>query len=448
MSWRHWATPGSGPAAARAEKTARACPAQAETTVPPQAVRGRHRPGRARVPGSAAAPWGDAVAKTTGGTTRSVVATTRTIGTAAARSVGAAARTVAAKAYGATARGFAVVTATGKTGGRSTGLAAYRQPALLAGLIAVVVMLMTDPPATGTDPRQTAAEATDGPASTPVEGGGNPHAQTSGEKTSGEKKTVPGAAPPGKGRTTPGHGPVTAPDRPAPEAAGPGASVPPTAPATPSTSPSPTRPVFGPAQSKRLTGTDAVALTFDDGPDPVQTPRLLDLLAKQKVKATFCVVGFRAQAHPELIRRIVADGHTVCNHSWDHSLTLGKKSTEEIEADLERTNAAIRTAEPDVKITYFRAPGGNFTAELVAGAGNLGMTSLYWEVDPRDWEHPESETPQQHLDRVIRSIERRVRKGSIVLSHDFNQPQTITAYETLLPRLQEQFELIPMPVRP
>ena len=64
------------------------------------------------------------------------------------------------------------------------------------------------------------------------------------------------------------------------------------------------------------TGDDGVALTFDDGPDPMYTPQMLDLLKKQRVKATFCLVGFRAAKYPAWSRRIVAEGHTLCNHTW------------------------------------------------------------------------------------------------------------------------------------
>src|SRR4030095_15932219 len=143
---------------------------------------------------------------------------------------------------------------------------------------------------------------------------------------------------------------------------------------------------YGPAGSLRATGSSAVALTFDDGPDPVNTPKLLDLLKKNGVKATFCVVGFRARDHPDLIRRIVNEGHTICNHSWQHLMDLGQRTDDYVLQDLQATNNAIRAAAPKAKIKYFRAPGGNFTTGLVALAKRLGMTSIYWAVDTRDWE--------------------------------------------------------------
>jgi peptidoglycan/xylan/chitin deacetylase (PgdA/CDA1 family) len=197
----------------------------------------------------------------------------------------------------------------------------------------------------------------------------------------------------------------------------------------------------GPGNSLRTTGTTAVALTFDDGPDPTQTPKILALLAKYQVKATFCVVGQQVQKHPEIVRDIVAAGHTLCNHTWNHSLTIGKDKPARIQADLSRTNAAILAAAPDAKIPFFRAPGGNFTDRLVGVAAADGMTSLYWQVDPQDWDHKTGETDAAHTARVIADVKKHVRPGSIVLSHDFNQPDTIAAYEKLLPWLKENFTL-------
>jgi len=109
-------------------------------------------------------------------------------------------------------------------------------------------------------------------------------------------------------------------------------------PVPPSPSPSPSSPVSpaspavstvdgnGPHGSMTVTGTASVALTFDDGPDPVNTPKILNLLQRNEVKATFCVVGTQVRAHPGLVCRIVAEGHTLCNHSWQHRLDLGTRA--------------------------------------------------------------------------------------------------------------------------
>jgi peptidoglycan/xylan/chitin deacetylase (PgdA/CDA1 family) len=201
----------------------------------------------------------------------------------------------------------------------------------------------------------------------------------------------------------------------------------------------------GPANSVMRTGRAGVALTFDDGPDPVQTPRLLNLLKKQHVKATFCVVGRNVAAYPGLVRRIAAEGHTLCNHTWAHSLTLGRKKPAVIRADLLRTNKAIQRAVPGVKIKYMRAPGGNFTPAFVRVATGLKMKSIYWQVDPRDWEHPKGETGPAHRAKVTRTIKTHVGKGAIVLSHDYRQPETIAAYTKLLPWLKKRYRLIALP---
>ncbi|MEV4706572.1 polysaccharide deacetylase family protein [Actinoplanes sp. NPDC049316] len=201
----------------------------------------------------------------------------------------------------------------------------------------------------------------------------------------------------------------------------------------------------GPANSLMKTGQNGVALTFDDGPDPVQTPKLLDLLKQRHVKATFCLVGQNVAAHPGLVRRIAAEGHTLCNHTWRHSLTLGKRKPSAIRADLQRTNEAIRAAVPGAEIKYMRAPGGNFTPAFVDAATDLGMTSIYWQVDPRDWDHPAGESDDAHEAKVIRAVKKHVGRGAIVLSHDYGQPDTITAYQTLIPWLQQRYKLIALP---
>ncbi|BCJ42704.1 hypothetical protein GCM10010168_05540 [Actinoplanes ianthinogenes] len=206
----------------------------------------------------------------------------------------------------------------------------------------------------------------------------------------------------------------------------------------------PVRPVpagAGPGKSLLTTGGQQVALTFDDGPDPEQTPKILEMLAKYQVKATFCLVGSQARRHPELVREIVAAGHTLCNHTFDHDLSIGKKTAAQIRADLAKTNKAINDAAPGAPIPFFRAPGGNFSDKLVKVAYADGMSSLYWAVDPRDWEHLEGESDAAHIKRVIATVKKQTAPGSIILSHDFNQPDTVAAYQELLPWLVENFQL-------
>jgi peptidoglycan-N-acetylglucosamine deacetylase len=206
-----------------------------------------------------------------------------------------------------------------------------------------------------------------------------------------------------------------------------------------------TRPGHTPTGALRRTGSNAVALTFDDGPDPVHTPLILDLLKQHGVKATFCVVGFRARDNPDLVKRIAAEGHTLCNHSWQHLTDLATRPPEYARRDLESTNDAIRAAVPDARIAYFRAPGGHFTPDLVDLAKQVGMVSIYWQVDPRDWDHRNDPTEADHVARVIAAIQDETRPGAIVLSHDNRQPSTIEAYKVLLPWLKERFTLAALP---
>ncbi|GIJ08510.1 polysaccharide deacetylase family protein [Micromonospora andamanensis] len=206
-----------------------------------------------------------------------------------------------------------------------------------------------------------------------------------------------------------------------PEATAP-SSPPPSAALPPEASPSPTRtvppkPALRPLPTKlpaglvRTTGTRKVALTFDDGPDPAWTPKVLDRLKAAKVKATFCVVGTQVRKHPGLLRRIVREGHQLCNHSWNHDLDLARRPVPEIRADLVRTNREIRRAVPDAKVPFYRQPGGRWTAEVVKVAKQLDMRSLHWTVDPQDWAKPTAAT-------IEKRVKRSARPGAVVLLHD------------------------------
>ena len=194
-----------------------------------------------------------------------------------------------------------------------------------------------------------------------------------------------------------------------------------------------------------LTGSSAVALTFDDGPDPNLTPQILDLLKQQGVKATFCVIGSRARDYPDLVRRIAAEGHTLCNHSWQHLMELSARDPSYQHWDLSGTNDAIRAAVPNATIKYFRAPGGNFTKQLDDLAAGYGMTSLNWDVDPRDWDAAQFGKGASMVNHIVTVVQQTTRPGSIVLSHDRAHPDTLTAYQTLLPWLKEHHQLIALP---
>ncbi|HEX5494000.1 MAG TPA: polysaccharide deacetylase family protein [Mycobacteriales bacterium] len=175
----------------------------------------------------------------------------------------------------------------------------------------------------------------------------------------------------------------------------------------------------------------AVALTIDDGPSPVWTPPVLDLLARYHVHATFCLIGEQVQKYPDLVRRIAAGGHTLCDHTWDHDELLPSRSAQVIDSEIQSTFDAIVRASGGVRPVYYRAPGGNWGDGQVTGeARRLGMTSLNWSVDPVDWSRPGT---QKIISVVLGSTE----PGDVILMHDGggNRQQSLDALRVILPTL-------------
>jgi len=197
------------------------------------------------------------------------------------------------------------------------------------------------------------------------------------------------------------------------------------------------RVVRGPVPG-HLVAPGAIALTFDDGPDPRWTPKVLDLLARRHVRAVFCVVGRHVDAHPELVRAIVARGHLLCNHTYDHDETLSTRPPVWVAAQISRTQAAVYKA-VGRQPTFFRAPGGIWTPAVESAARAQGLVPLKWNADPRDWTRP-----------GVRSIQRtllsEVAAGRILLLHDGggNRQQTVNALGWVLrelPRRGYSFQL-------
>jgi len=190
----------------------------------------------------------------------------------------------------------------------------------------------------------------------------------------------------------------------------------------------------GPLGTRNHTGTEAVALTFDDGPSPEWTTQVLDMLRDRGIKATFCVIGAYAEAYPELIADIAREGHTLCNHTWFHEFDLGTLSEEEIRANLQRTNDAITKAAPGATVKYFRHPGGQWTDRAIDVAADMGMESLHWSVDPSDWDNETTES--QIRERVIDRTE----PGGIVLLHDgaSNQKDMCGALVSILDEFEQR----------
>jgi peptidoglycan/xylan/chitin deacetylase (PgdA/CDA1 family) len=158
-----------------------------------------------------------------------------------------------------------------------------------------------------------------------------------------------------------------------------------------------------------------LALTFDDGPNPAWTPRLLEILASHEVRATFFLLGSRAQAEPVLARQIAAAGHLIGNHSWSHR-NLALASASRIEQELSRTSQALEqiTGSP---IRFFRPPFGARRPEVLRTARRLGMTPVLWNAMTSDWENPPAQAIANRLIRAIDRLADRGRAANIVL-HD------------------------------
>jgi peptidoglycan/xylan/chitin deacetylase (PgdA/CDA1 family) len=185
---------------------------------------------------------------------------------------------------------------------------------------------------------------------------------------------------------------------------------------------------------------NVVSFTFDDGPNPPDTLHLLAVLRKRHVKAVFCLVGDQVKAHPEVVRRIAAEGHTLCNHSMHHD-DLSTFTPAQIEADLAATSRLIHQAVPWARIAYFRAPFGAW-GQSPQVAADLGMQPLGWRFDIEDWVPPGT-------DVLVQRIRDRITPGAVVLMHDGggDRSQTVEAVDRIIPELRAEGWRLTLPQR-
>jgi peptidoglycan/xylan/chitin deacetylase (PgdA/CDA1 family) len=179
-----------------------------------------------------------------------------------------------------------------------------------------------------------------------------------------------------------------------------------------------------------------IALTFDDGPNPIYTPRILAILKKYQVKATFFDVGRLVAAHPDLTRREYSAGHIIGNHTWTHAnLTL--LSAAGIQAQLDNASATIQTT-TGVRPLFFRPPYGLYNFQVLAQANYLGITTVMWNVDSRDWTLP-------GVEKIVAVVLHATRNGAILLFHDGggDRSQTVAALPAIIIGLRQRgFRLV------
>jgi peptidoglycan/xylan/chitin deacetylase (PgdA/CDA1 family) len=192
-----------------------------------------------------------------------------------------------------------------------------------------------------------------------------------------------------------------------------------------------------------VTQDPVVALTFDDGPDPEYTPRLLDILERHHARATFFMVGKNAESYPELVQRVAQSGHAIGNHSWDHPsfpLISGLKRRAQI-------RACARAIAPYGK-RLFRPPYGMQNLVSRLDAALLGYQVVTWNVVTTDWCGGNAVS-------IAEQVERQVRPGCVIVLHDrlfdvleepyFDREPLLEAVQILLHRLSDRYQFVTVP---
>lgn len=183
-----------------------------------------------------------------------------------------------------------------------------------------------------------------------------------------------------------------------------------------------------------------IALTFDDGPSPETTPQVLDILQREQIKATFFVVGKTVKNHPQLLKQIVADGHAIGNHTWNHH--YHQYSPSAAAQELETTAQLIHQL-TGVKTALFRPPAGILNNGLVDYAHQKKYAVIMWSADSKDWQSRRITGPQL-IDNALTGAQ----PGSIILLHDGggDRSKTVAALPKLITELKQrgyQFVTVP-----
>jgi peptidoglycan/xylan/chitin deacetylase (PgdA/CDA1 family) len=181
-----------------------------------------------------------------------------------------------------------------------------------------------------------------------------------------------------------------------------------------------------------------VALTFDDGPSPEWTPQVLDELKKAQVKATFFMLGNHVERYPEIARRVLAEGHEIGNHTYDHHVLIYYKM-EELEKEIKDAEKAIKTVTGQ-NTRYFRPPKAWLSSREKKKIEEMGYKIVLWSLNSKDW-------VTYHDKQITSYILKRIQPGDIILFHDSggvftaeggNRTQTIKTIPRLVKKLEEK----------
>jgi len=180
-----------------------------------------------------------------------------------------------------------------------------------------------------------------------------------------------------------------------------------------------------------------VALTFDDGPDPIITPRVLEILKEKQIKATFFLIGRKIGANPGLVREMVKEGHVIGNHSYSHKWYSGLEDQREIKKDFLLAEQTIEKT-TGKKLRFLRSAHGLVSLWFLKEIKNYGFQYVGWDLAVGDWK---SETKSE---QIVKGIKKRINPGAIILLHDGldnnigTQVEVVKALPGIISELEEE----------
>lgn len=199
---------------------------------------------------------------------------------------------------------------------------------------------------------------------------------------------------------------------------------------------SPVSQLYGRTFSGLPAGTRKLALTFDDGPNDPWTTRLLEMLSRHHVRATFFMIGSYVRQHPGIARVVRDAGHEIGNHTFSHP-NLIFAAPASVHAELAQCNAAIEDAAGQ-RAVFFRPPFGGRRPDVLRAVTAAGLQTIMWRASSYDWSMPTS-------DAIVNKVTRRIRGGEVILMHDgshrsfgFDRSRTVAAANELIRRYRDQ----------